>query len=321
LSRPVAQTLEQAERVLVISHRDPDGDALGSSLGLMHLLRQQGKTVWVHSAGPIPEEYGFLPGLELVTQEFPPVEEVSLAVLLDCHQPERAGQLEAEYLAKVGRTVVVDHHRGAIEFGDPAWVEPSYAATSQMLAEMALKQEWELNRAAAVCLFTGLQTDTGSFRYSNATPQAFRIAAQLIEAGADPWLVSQEVYATRVKRLRLLSRILEGMSIFADGRLAVGQVTLADLADSEADPRDLEDAVEAIRGVPGVRVAALLRELKNGGVKISMRSRGEVDVAEVAMALGGGGHKSAAGISLDKPLAQARELIIGRLLQAMEGRA
>lgn len=321
MSRAVANSLEQAGKVLVVSHYDPDGDALGSSLGLMHLLEGQGKRVWVHSAGPIPEEYGFLPGLDRVGKDFPALEEIDCAVLLDCHQPERAGQAEAEYLAQVESAVVVDHHQGAVDFGDPAWVDPGYAATSQMLAQMAFEAGWQMDPDAANCLFTGLQTDTGSFRYSNATPQAFRIAARLVEAGADPWMVSQEVYATRTTRLRLLSRILEGLNLSAQGRLAIGQVLLADLADLEADPRDLEDAVEAIRGIPGVQVAALMRELKNGGVKVSMRSRGQVDVSEVAISLGGGGHKNAAGMRLGQPMAEAKEMLTGRLLQAMEAAA
>lgn len=321
MSQAVANALEQTGRVLVASHYDPDGDALGSSLGLMHLLERQGKTVWVHSAGPIPEEYGFLPGLDRVSKDFPALEEIDCAVLLDCHQPERAGKAEAEYLVQVEKVVVVDHHQGAVDFGDPAWVDPSYAATSQMLAQMVFEAGWQMDPGAANCLFTGLQTDTGSFRYSNASPQAFRIAAQLVEAGADPWMVSQEVYATRVTRLRLLARVLEGLSLSAQGRLAVGQVLLADLADLEADPRDLEDAVEAIRGIPGVQVAALMRELKNGGVKISMRSRGGVDVSEVAISLGGGGHKNAAGMRLEQPPDEAKEMITSRLLQAMEAAA
>jgi phosphoesterase RecJ-like protein len=321
MRQAVANSLEQTGRVLVVSHYDPDGDALGSSLGLMHLLERQGKKVWVHSAGPIPEEYGFLPGLVRVSKDFPALEEIDCAVLLDCHQPERAGQAEAEYLAQVENAVVVDHHQGAVDFGDPAWVDPGYAATSQMLAQMAFEAGWQMDPDSANCLFTGLQTDTGSFRYSNATPQAFRIAAQLVEAGADPWMVSQEVYATSVTRLRLLSRILEGLKLSAQGRLAIGQVLLTDLADLEADPRDLEDAVEAIRGIPGVQVAALMRELKNGGVKVSMRSRGIVDVSEVAISLGGGGHKNAAGMRLEQPPAEAKELITSRLLQAMEAAA
>jgi phosphoesterase RecJ-like protein len=106
VSGAVAQALERAGRVVVFSHYDPDGDALGASLGLMHLLKLQGKTVWVHSAGPIPEEYGFLPGVELVSQDFPPAGDVDLAVLLDCHQPQRAGQAEAEYLSKVASAAV-----------------------------------------------------------------------------------------------------------------------------------------------------------------------------------------------------------------------
>ena len=318
MNQAVANSLEQAGRVIVFSHYDPDGDALGSSLGLMHLLERMGKRVWVHSAGPIPEEYGFLPGLERVSEGFPQHEEIDCAVLLDCHQPERAGQAEAEYLAQVRRVVVIDHHQGPVEFGDPAWVDPGYAATSQMLAQMALEAEWQMDQAAAVCLFTGLQTDTGSFRYSNATPEAFRIAANLVEAGADPWMISQEVYATRVTRLRLLSRILEGLSLSADGRLAIGQAFQTDFADLDADPRDLEDVVESIRGIPGVQVSALLRERESGGVKISMRSRGGVDVAAVAISLGGGGHKNAAGVRLRLPMAEAKELIASRLLEAME---
>jgi phosphoesterase RecJ-like protein len=318
MSRAVANSLEQVDRVCIFSHYDPDGDALGSSLGLMHLLERMGKKVWVHSAGPIPEEYGFLPGMERVSEDFPSLDEIECAVLLDCHQPERSGQAEAEYLAQVERVVVVDHHQGSVDIGDPAWVDPGFAATSQMLAQMAIESEWQMGQAAAVCLFTGLQTDTGSFRYSNATPEAFRIAANLVEAGADPWMVSQEVYATRVTRLRLLSRILENLSVSTDGRLAIGQAFQADFKDLDADPRDLEEAVESIRGIPGVEVAALLRERGSSGVKISMRSRGGVDVAAVAISLGGGGHRNAAGLRLDKPMAEAKELISSRLQEALE---
>ncbi len=321
MSRAVSQALEDAGRVLVVSHRDPDGDALGASLGLLHLLEPMGKEIWVHSAGPLPEEYAFLPGMERVSDGFPPAGEVDLAVLLDCHQPARAGRAAAEYLPQVGRAVVVDHHQGAVEFGDPAWVDPGYAATSQMLAQMAAEAGWSLNPQAATCLFVGLQTDTGSFRYSNATPRAFRTAAGLVEAGADPWAVSQQVYATRPKRLRLLARILDGLGFQAGGRLAVGQVSLAELSEMDADSRDLEDAVEAIRGIPGVEVAVLLRELEGGGVKASLRSRGGLDVAAVAIALGGGGHRSAAGMRLEGTLPAARELVTSRLLAAMEAAA
>ena len=216
---------------------------------------------------------------------------------------------------------MVDHHQGEADFGRAVWVDPSRAATSQMLAELARAADWPLTAEAATCLFAGLQTDTGSFRYSNTTPQALRVAADLVEAGADPWAISQEVYATRPRRLRLLGRVLEDTELLAGGRLALAAVSQAQLQSLGCDSRDLEDAVEALRGIPGVEVAALLRELPGGGVKASLRSRGRVDVAAVALALGGGGHKSAAGMRLDMDLAAARHLLAERLRRALDAEA
>jgi len=314
----VLAELERARRVLVVGHRDPDGDALGSTLGLMDLLAGRGKQVWGHSAGPIPPELVFLPGLDQVGDALPEPGELDLAVLLDCHEPKRAGKLAADYLPGLERVAVVDHHQGPVDFGDATWVDPQYAATSEMVAELALDQGWSISPAAATALFCGLQTDTGSFRYANASPRAFRVAAALVEAGADPWAVSQEVYATRPKRLMLLARILEGLELRLDGRLALGQVRLADLAELAADSRDMEDAVEALRGLPGVEAAALFRELERGGAKASLRSRGKVDVAQVAMALGGGGHKNAAGFTTDGELGPVREEVADMLATALE---
>jgi phosphoesterase RecJ-like protein len=318
VSRAVRQELESAGRVLIVCHRDPDGDALGSSLGLMHLLEARGRQCWLFADGALPPEYGFLPGLERVSGRLPAPEKIELAVLLDCHEPRRAGPAAEELLPRLARAAVVDHHRGEPAFGQAVWVDPEFAATSEMLAVLAAQAGWELGPEAAACLFTGLMTDTGSFRYANASPRAFRVAAELVEAGADPWAISQEVYATRPKRLKLLGRVLENLELAAGGRLALGQVALADLAALEAEPGDLEDAVEALRGVPGVETAALLRELDDGGVKVSLRSRGATDVSAVARALGGGGHKSAAGARLEGPLAAARQRVAAMLARALE---
>lgn len=319
--KDVIAMLEDAARVLVLAHRDPDGDALGATLGLGHLLAARGQECWLYSAGPVPPEYGFLPGRERLRDQLPPRQWPQAAVLLDCHQPERAGAEAGRFLARLEQVAVVDHHQGQTDFGRAVWVDPSCAATSQMLAELARAAGWPLTAEAATCLFVGLQTDTGSFRYSNATPQAFRVAAELVEAGADPWAISQEVYATRPRRLRLLGRVLEDTELMAGGRLALAAVSLAQLQALGCDSRDLEDAVETLRGIPGVEVAALLRELPGGGVKASLRSRGRVDVAAVALALGGGGHKSAAGMRLDMDLTTARRHLAERLRQALDKEA
>lgn len=314
----VIAMLAGAQRVLAVTHRDPDGDALGSALGLLHLLEARGAQVRVHAHGEIPPEYEFLPDLERVSSDLPPRDWVETAVLLDCHEPQRAGRAAEEMLAGCERTAVVDHHQGRTDFGAARWVDPSYAATSVMLAEAAFEAGWDMNPRAAACLFVGLQTDTGSFRYSNAGVRAFETAARLVAAGADPWAISQEVYATRPQRVRLFSWVLERLDMRAGGRLALGCVSRRDLDSLGCDSRDLENMVEMIRAIPGVEAAVLLKENKSGGVKASMRSRGLLDVAEVAISFGGGGHHNAAGMTLDLPLDQAAARLADILTQRLE---
>lgn len=318
MTRDVAAMLAGASRVLVASHVLPDGDALGSSLGLMHLLVAQGKQVRVFSAGPIPEEYLFLPGMDQVSDVLPQAGEVDLAVMLDCHQPERTGPVGGAFLAKQPQVAIIDHHQGDVNVGQAAWVDPSYAATSEMVTLLAQERGWPITPQAANCLFVGVQTDTGSFRYGNTTPRVLRVAADLAQAGADVWAVSQEVYATRPKRLRLLGRIMDNLELSQGGRLALSQITLAELDKVGAGSADLEQVVEKLRLIPGVEVSALFRQTNKGTVKVSMRSRGKVDVSRVAIALGGGGHKNAAGVTLEGNLEGVRRDIAVRLRQGLE---
>lgn len=318
MSKDVAAMLAQASRVWVVSHLLPDGDALGSSLGLMHLLGAQGKQVRVFSAGPVPEEYIFLPGMDQVSDVLPGAGEQDLAVMLDCHQPERTGPVSGKFLAKLPQVAIIDHHQGEVDFGQAAWVDPSFAATSEMVTLLAQAEGWDITPQAATCLFVGVQTDTGSFRYANTTPRVLRVAADLAEAGAEIWPISQEVYATRPKRLRLLGRIMDNLELSREGRLALSQITLADLEAVGAGPADLEQAVETLRLIPGVEVSALLRQTPKGTVKVSMRSRGKVDVSRVAIDLGGGGHKSAAGVTIEGNLPGVRRDIAARLRKGLE---
>ncbi len=314
----VQKLLSRAQRPLLLAHQQPDGDALGATLGLMHLLAEQGKAPLVYSAGPIPEEYEFLPGLNQLLTEVPSAGDIDLAVVLDCHEAMRTGRASGDFLQNFEPVAIVDHHQGQAELGQAAWVDPSYAATCEMLAVLAGEMGWSLTAEAATCLFVGLQTDTGSFRYANTTPLSFQVAARLEEAGAEVWPISQEVYATRPQRLKLLGRIMDSLWTSPDGALAVSQVRLKDLAALQAGPQDLEQAVEMIRLIPGVEAAALLREVSTGGVKVSLRSRGQVDVARVAMSLGGGGHKNAAGVTLEGSLKKVRKQIQELLSQSLE---
>jgi bifunctional oligoribonuclease and PAP phosphatase NrnA len=305
VSERLAEALASAGRVLVLAHRDPDGDAMGSALGLMHLLKTQGKQVFVHRCGSVAEEYAFLPGLEMARPELPAAADIDLAVLLDCHEPARAGQLAEPLLRSLPRVAVIDHHLGAADFGDPRWVDPGMAATAQMVTLLARQAGWLLGREAATCLFVGLQTDTGRFCYSNTTPQALTVAADLVAAGADPWGIAQEVYSTSQGRLRLFGRVLQSLRLLVDGRLALAQARASDLEELGCPPSDLDRIVEELRAIRGVEVAVLLKEIDQHGVKASLRSRGRVDVGALALSLGGGGHHNAAGARIEGSLEQA----------------
>ena len=316
LQQALTRAIEQATSVVVVGHREPDGDALGATLGLVHVLGAMGKRVVGCNEGPIPEEYRFLPGLEQLLAG-PPGWEAELGLLLDCHQPERAGKALGAYLEGLGQVGVVDHHEGEPSFGTIRWVETTMSATSEMLAILCLEAGWPVGKEAASCFFVGIQTDTGSFRYSNTTAQCLHTAAELVERGADVWGISQQVYATRPRRLKLLGRVMEGLELREGGKLAVGVVRLSEMRSCGCGPQDLEQAVEMLRGIPGVEVAVLLRELNDGGVKASLRSRGKVNVAAVALEFGGGGHRNAAGMRLDMGLEQAREVVVRALEAAL----
>ena len=222
------------------------------------------------------------------------------------------------FLPGVAKLVIVDHHLGEVEIGGPAWVDSSFAATGQMVAELAWRAGWEMNPPAAGCLFVGVQTDTGSFRYANATADVFRVAARLVEHGAEPWPISQEVYATRPKRLAVLGRILEKARYEAGGRMVLGGIKLAEMDAMGVDSRDLEDVVEVLRGIPGVEVSAMIRERPEGGIKGSLRARGEFDVAQIALSMGGGGHRNAAGFLSPDSLEAVAERLVSRIAPALE---
>jgi phosphoesterase RecJ-like protein len=317
----VSKAIGQAKSLLLLVHRDPDGDALGAMLGMAHLLSPTGSQVWAYACGTLPEEYRFLPGLDLLKDSLPTPEQVDLALLLDCHEPQRAGEAAAGFLSAFPRVAVVDHHLGLAEFGSAVWVDPAFAATSEMLALLAHDLGLAIGPAAATCLYTGLVTDTGRFSYSNTTPQCLRLGAELITAGADPWAITQGAYSTSLARLLLLGRVMNGLRLAHHGRVAIGTVSLADMAQVGAIPSDLDRIVEELRSIRGVEVAVLLREMKEGGAKASMRSRGKVDVGSLAIELGGGGHKNAAGARLEGDLTAAShrlEELLGLRLEGAE---
>jgi phosphoesterase RecJ-like protein len=309
------EAVQGSRRVLLFAHVYPDGDVLGSQLGLGLALRAAGRTVTFACAHPVPDPFNFLPGAADVQQWKTSRNGFDLVVALDCPDPGRLGGLLEGARGPDARVLNIDHHGDNRRYGDINWVDTGAAATGEMVYDVVEAVGLPLTADVAVNLYTAIVTDTGSFRYSNTTPKTFRVAARLVELGVDPARVATTVYETREPGgLRLLGQILQGVETAADGTVA-WLVIDRGLADSPDLP-EAEEFVNYPRSVRTAKVAVLFRELPDA-VKVSLRAKGEVDVARIAAVLGGGGHPNAAGVILRGSLAEAKTVVLGAVRQAL----
>jgi phosphoesterase RecJ-like protein len=281
----------------------PDGDALGSLLALGSGCERLGKTVTLVSPDGVPPAYRFLPGWErVVTAAAGPVD---LAIGVDADGSDRLGSAEAAVLA-APCVLDLDHHTGPDPYGQIQVVEPSAAATGELVLLLLDELGVALDRELAVCLMTALLTDTGSFRFSNVTPRTLEMAARLVAAGAAPGPIYAAVYERKPPAaLRIAGRALAGMAAELEGALVRAALSRADFAAAGAGDEDTDGIVSTLQAAEGARVALLFREQANGEVQVSLRSRDGISVAEIAARFGGGGHHAAAGCTLPGPLPEA----------------
>lgn len=304
------------QRALLLGHVHPDADVVGTLLALGLALRERGWTVLCGGPHPVPEILSFLPGVEdyRVLRGIEGVWDV--AVLTDCPNPARTeGLLEAAQ--RVGARVVnIDHHHDNRRYGHVNWVEPVAAATAELVYQLLVALGARVSAAVATNLYTALHVDTGSFRYSNVTPETFRVAATLVEAGADPAWVASRLYERRSpESLRLLATALGRVQVSGDGQVA--WLTLPAGTAPEAFV-EAEDLVTYPRSIASVKVACLLRE-RDGVVKVSLRGKGDVDVSRIAAKFGGGGHPNAAGCSVVGSLDEVTREVLAAVQAALEG--
>jgi bifunctional oligoribonuclease and PAP phosphatase NrnA len=305
----VAAELRDRDRFLLTAHEGPDGDALGSLLGMHHLLTQLGKDSVMFMAAkefPLPIEYRFLP-LEEVFHE-PPADMADRTVIfLDCGNIDR---MPVEFLTSGENfTINVDHHHDNTRFGDVNLVDVEASCTAEIVYELAGLLGGRITPEIAAALYVGMVTDTGKFMYENVRARTHRIAADLIDAGVEVDDTYRRLYEhVPMEKLRLVSRALDKIESRCDGRLVLTYVTAADYEASGAGEEMTEGIIDHLRSIEGSRVAALIRDQGNRGRaarKVSLRSSdGEVDVSAIARANGGGGHKRAAGFSTDLEFAE-----------------
>jgi phosphoesterase RecJ-like protein len=312
--KPVADAIRENDRFLVVTHENPDGDALGSMLATALGLRALGKDVVMYLSGsaPTPAEYRFL-DLGDVERELPADLDQRVVLAVDSANERRIGEENTGVdLAKL--VVNVDHHHDNSRFGDVNLIVAEASSTSEIVRDILGELDVALTPEIAAALYVGLVTDTGRFQYTNTTPKALRLAAELVEAGADVHGIFQHVYETvQFSKLKLLARALERAQLFEGGGLVVSYLLKEDFGAVGAEEPYSEGIIDSLRAVEGSEMVALIREPpRNEGParRISLRSsHDEVDVSAIARKLGGGGHRQAAGFSSDLPISDIVEFL------------
>ena len=312
MARLLREELRHASSVLIGTHLNPDGDALGSSLALAAYVESLGIDVEVLCHHPAPRNLRFLPGVGKVRQA-PKTEKADLAFMMDLESTDRLGDLR-DAILQTPRLVVIDHHVPHEMPGDVRIVDVTASATALIVTRLLLELGAEITPDMATNLLTGIVTDTGSFRFRNTTPEALSLSAVLLERGADLARVNEEIFQSKpLASTLLLGHMLDTMRLECGNRIAVGLLSKADFERAMATDEETEGFVNEMLSIDSVEIAAILREPKPGRIRCSLRSRAEHDVATVAREFGGGGHVNAAGCTLDMPLDEAEETLVRRL--------
>lgn len=301
------------------AHIHPDGDALGSQLAMGLALKTLGCGVTLYNENQTPKMYTFLPAVDQIVHRIDEPETYDTAVVLDCGDIQRVGKI-VDDVKRIPVVINIDHHLTNTGFGHLTLVDPSACATAEIVHRIIKKMEIPISKAMAFAIYTGIMTDTGSFRFSNTNREAFAICEEMVRLGVDPNFVANHVYITySLSRIKLLNMVLESIEVSENGKLSIMALTQEMLRKTGTKPEDIGRLINYARHIEDVRVAALIFESSNGngeGQKdkknfhISLRSDGTVDVAQIAAAYGGGGHMSAAGFNITATLPDIKSQIL-----------
>ena len=295
----IADIIRKGRRFLVTSHVRLDGDAVGSELALYEALRGLGKEAVVYNQDRTPQMYAFLPDAGVIVNRLGPLEGFDAVFVLDCSEIERVGD-EAPRIAGIRQIVNIDHHISNDRYGHLTLTDAEASSTGEMVYRLLDGMGIEITKDMAVNLYTAILTDTGAFRYANTGPRTFAAAGRLLEKGADPAGIAQQVYETfPAVKIRLLARALTTLEFDWEGRIAALTVSKSMLDEAGAEWEHTEGFVEYPRSIEGVQVAAFLSEIGEGLYKVSLRSKGRFNVEEVARKFGGGGHINAAACRIE----------------------
>ncbi|MCG9967763.1 bifunctional oligoribonuclease/PAP phosphatase NrnA [Pelotomaculum terephthalicicum JT] len=316
----IARAISNVKHALICGHIMPDGDCLGSVLALAMILRQLGKQATVAGPDPIPEIYEFLPGIQDYRVGSPPEGAYDTLIALDCPVTERLGSGYRDLPGRDLTVINIDHHASTNSYGTYRYIDPQAAAVGEIIFDLLQLMKVNISLDMAICLYTAIVTDTGSFQYESTTPNTHRRAAHLIEMGVPFSRINVLLYEekSRVSQL-LLSAALKTLSFSDCGRVAWMIITRDMLRDTGAKDEHTEGIVNYARSIKGVEVGLLFHELPDGKYKISFRSKKTVDVNRLASFLGGGGHLRAAGCEIAGKISTIEKEVVAAAVHAAGG--
>jgi phosphoesterase RecJ-like protein len=319
MKRAILNELEQARRVLLFGHRDPDGDSAGSLLALAAVLTD--KEVYCYSEGRLPHRYGFLDPQGHLRDEVNAAFAPDLAVALECPARSRLGA-GLSMVRGDTRVLNIDHHRDNENYGDLNWIDVSAAALGEMIYDLLVAWGKEITPRIATLLYTAILTDTGRFHYRGTSARTLEICSQLVKQGADPSAITEQVYfGLPFSYLLLVHSALDGMQSSPCGRVLAFALRPEDFARAKAAPQDAEGIVDLTLVSEKIRIGLLFRDATPGQVKVSFRSQDSIDVAALAAEWGGGGHTNASGCVIAGSISEVQALVMARATRLVENGA
>lgn len=317
----VIDRMTTSRSLFLATHINPDGDAIGSLLALGLGLRQYGKRIYMYNASAIPAVYRFLPDVDRIQAALPGASEWDAAVILDCGDIDRIGGA-ADYVRGLPAIINIDHHVTNTGFGDYRLVDAEACSSAEIVHRLLKRLGISFTQAIATAVYTGILTDTGSFRFANTNSAAYAICAEMVEHGVDPYTVAQHVYGTySLGRIKLLNMALDSIEISANGKLSLMTLTREMFEETDTNSEDVDGMINYAKRIEDVKVAALIMENSNGAAQkrfhVSLRSDGTVDVAEIAASFGGGGHFNAAGFGVESSLPELKKTIITSIAERL----
>jgi phosphoesterase RecJ-like protein len=315
---PIIKTIKSTDHLLLASHANPDGDAVGSLLALGLALGKLNIKATLYNPSPIPAVYRFLPSVERIVRHMKKANTYDVALILDCGDLARIGDA-SDTVSRIPAIINIDHHISNTHFGDMQLIDTTACATAEIVYRLIKALNASIDENIATSIYTGILTDTGSFRFSNTNEAAFAISKEMTEWGVDPYKVAQQVFGTySLGRIKLLNLALDSIEISDNGKLSIMTVTRSMLEETGTQAEDLDGMINYARRIEDVKMAALIQEQKNGSDEssnfrryhVSLRSDSTVDVAAIASSFGGGGHASAAGFQIETTLLELKSEII-----------